>query len=299
MTSSDGASILMVLSMILCVLSAVSGWFLVAGTALALIAAAFLLINKQATERRKSATDLARNLSELQSQLIRQSETIMAGHRKRQITFDDAVAEFNVECEHYRAEGASLESVLVAQRGMQKNQYLAKHLVHDNIAAIQGLTAPMASMLQSFGIDSALDIDKLNLSAIPNMSSSLKIELLRWRTQVEAAFVHKPDHGVSFSDAKGANDAAIRRFKASQARRVLMGAKRLTALVDTGRYELQRSLAEFDQLAARGHDAAIKLRDFQTHRRPLERRLNRSWGMILACAVSGPLLGLLSRLLFG
>jgi hypothetical protein len=157
----------------------------------------------------------------------------------------------------------------------------------------------MVSMLQSFGVDSALDVNKLNLSAIPMISPGLKLELLRWRDEIEATFVHKPEHGVTLTDAKIASEAAIRRFKASQARRVLMGAKQLQAMVDVGRYELQRALGEFDDGASRARDATVKLRDFESGRRPIERRLNHSLATILAPVIGAPLIGLILYAIFG
>jgi hypothetical protein len=131
------------------------------------------------------------------------------------------------------------------------------------------------------------------------MSPALKMELLQWREQIEAAFVHKPEHGVSFTDAKSANEAAVRRFKATQARRVLMGGKQLQAMVDVANYELQRALGEFDHLVTRGREAAVKLRDFQSGRRVLERLLNQSLISILAPAIGIPILGLILYLVFG
>jgi hypothetical protein len=71
-----------------------------------------------------------------------------------------------------------------------------------------------------------------------------------------------------------------------------MGAKRLESLADVGRYELQRALAEFDELASQARDVAAKLRDFQSGRQPLERLLNQSLATILGPAIGVPLLGL-------
>jgi hypothetical protein len=60
-----------------------------------------------------------------------------------------------------------------------------------------------------------------------------------------------------------------------------------------GKYELQRALAEFDELVSQARDVAIKLRDFQSARRPLERLLNQSLATILGPAIGVPVLGLL------
>jgi DNA-binding helix-hairpin-helix protein with protein kinase domain len=295
----DAAAILMVVATILCLLSPISGYLMATGIAGLVAGGGFLLGNKEAQGRRKHVADLTQRLAQIQGRLARQAQAIMAGYRKLNDQFENAVAEFNLECAHYRADKDNLEDVLVFQRAGQKNQFLAQHSIQDNMAGIHGLTTSMVSMLQSFGVDSALDINKLNLSAIPNMSTGLTMELLRWREQIEASFVHKPEHGVTFSDAKSASDAAVRRFKASQARRVLTGAKQLQALVDVARYELQRALGVFDDMASRGHDIAVKLRDYQSGRRPLERLLNHSLATILGPVIGVPLYCLVVYLLFG
>jgi DNA-binding helix-hairpin-helix protein with protein kinase domain len=272
---------------------------LVAGTIGLIASAAYLLLSKASKERRKQAVELTQQLAQIQDRLTKQANAITAGYRKLKSDFETAVEEFNVECEHYRTDKAKLEDVLVYQRVSQKNQFLAQHLVQDSFAQTHGLGTSMVSMLQSFGVDSALDVNKLNLSAIPLMSPALKLELMQWREKIEATFVHKPEHGVTFSDAKSANEAAVRRFKATQARRVLMGGKQLQAMVDVANYELQRAMGEFDNLVTRGREAAVKLRDFQSGQRMLERLLNQSPVSILGPAIGAPILGLILYLVFG
>jgi DNA-binding helix-hairpin-helix protein with protein kinase domain len=299
LSRADGAAIVMAVSMALCLLSPASVYLLLAGTIGLVASTAYLLFSKAAKERRNQTVELMRQLGQIQDRLTKQANAITSGYRKLKAEFDTAVEEFNVECEHYRADKAKLEDVLVYQRVSQKNQFLAQHLVQDSFAQAHGLGTSMVSMLQSFGVDSALDVNKLNLSAIPTMSPALKMELLQWREQIEAAFVHKPEHGVTFSDAKSASDVAVRRFKASQARRVLMGGKQLQAMVDVANYELQRALGEFDNQVTRGREAAVKLRDFQSGRRVLERLLNQSLVSILGPAIGAPVLGLILYLVFG
>jgi DNA-binding helix-hairpin-helix protein with protein kinase domain len=295
----DVAAIVMAVSVILCLLSPTSWHLLLSGMIGLLAGGSVLLFSQQAKHRRKQVTELNHRLVHVQGRLIQLAQAITAGHRKLKLEFDNAVDEFNVECEHYRADKTNLADVLVFQRVGQKNHFLAQHSIQDGFASTYRLSTSMVSMLQSFGVDSALDVNKLNLSAIPMMSPSLKMELLRWRDEVEATFVYRPEHGVTLNDAKTADEVAVRRFKASQARKVLMGAKQLQAMVDVARYELQRALAEFDDLASRGRDIAVKLCDFQSGRRPLERWLNDSMATILAPVIGAPLVGCALYWMFG
>jgi hypothetical protein len=78
-----------------------------------------------------------------------------------------------------------------------------------------------------------------------------------------------------------------------------MGAKQLQAMVDVARYELQRALGEFDDLASKGRDVAVKQCEFLSGRRLPERLMNESLISILAPTIGVPLLGLIMYLFFG
>ena len=257
------------------------------------------MFSKAGRVQRRRVDELLDRLANVQQRLLKRTDAIEAWHQQRKDEYESAVDELRVERDHYRAAPAQLQDVLVYQRAGQKNRFLARHLIRDNVSAIRGLSHAAVPLLESFGIESALDVDRLKLVGVPGMAAGLMMELMNWREQVEATFAFKPDHGVTLHQVEVAGEATIRRFRVSQARRVLMGAKQLQALAESGRYELNRLLADYDAMAAEGNDIALRLRDFQSSRRKLEYWLNRSPETTLAAMLGIPLVGLLLRLIFG
>jgi DNA-binding helix-hairpin-helix protein with protein kinase domain len=299
LSSGDVAAYVMVASAALCLLGPLSCWLLLVGAVCSLVGGGWLLFGKAGRSRRKEVDRLTDRLRLLQHKLLKWSQAIMASHERRKDDYEDAVKQLRVECSHFRAAPTQLQDVLVYQRVGQKDRFLARHLLRDNLTAIRGLNASMVAMLESWGVESAQDVDNLTLNGVPTLGPVLKMELMNWREQVEAKFAYRPDHGVTLNLADKAPDAVIRRFRVSQARTVLMGARQLAAQADAGRYELDRVLADYDQLATQGQEVAIELRDYQSSRRPLERLLNRSPETTLAAAIGIPLTGLVLRLIFG
>jgi DNA-binding helix-hairpin-helix protein with protein kinase domain len=256
----------------------------------------YLLFGKAARDRRKQVVQLVARLAEIQVEARRKLETIIAQHRNRKQDYENSLKEVRTECDHYQSEGAKLQDVLVMQRGNQKDRYLGKHLIQDNVRRIPGLTFSLVSMLESFGIESALDVDKLRLSCIPNLRPALSMELINWRDQIDESFEYKPDHGITFRDLKHAEDLAVRRFKVSQARRVLTGAKQIDSMADGVRYDLENSLKQYDQIAVPGRRVAAQWKDFQSNRRLLERSLNHSVTLIATITLATPAIGWLLHL---
>jgi hypothetical protein len=122
------------------------------------------------------------------------------------------------------------------------------------------------------------------------------MELINWRDQIDESFEYKPDHGITFRDLKHAEDLAVRRFKVSQARRVLTGAKQIDSMADGVRYDLENSLKQYDQIAVPGRRVAAQWKDFQSNRRLLERSLNHSVTLIATITLATPAIGWLLHL---
>ncbi len=299
MTTCDVAAYLMVAAAVLCVVGVASGWALLAGAVSSVVGGGWLMFCKAGRVQRRRVDELLDRLAKVQQRLLKRTDAIEAWHQQRKDEYESAVDELRVERDHYRAAPSQLQDVLVYQLAGQKNRFLSRHLIRDNVSAIRGLSHAAVPLLESFGIESALDVDRLKLVGVPGMAAGLMMELMNWREQVEATFAFKPDHGVTLNQVEVAGEATIRRFRVSQARRVLMGAKQLQALAESGRYELNRLLADYDAVVAEGNDIALRLRDFQSSRRKLEYWLNRSPETTLAAMLGIPLVGLLLRLIFG
>ena len=154
-------------------------------------------------------------------------------------------------------------------------------------------------MLESFNVETALNIDQLILSGIPNISSTITMELMQWRANLERSFKFQPDHGITQEHLKVAEEAATQKFKLAQARKALMGSKQLDALAHGGKAELVYALAQFDKVADQANSIAKELRNFQSNRRKLERTINRSQLVILSIAIGIPAVCSLLHLIIG
>jgi DNA-binding helix-hairpin-helix protein with protein kinase domain len=298
-TASDVAAAGMVAAASVCLLGIKWPLALLAGAAGSCAAGGYLMFSKPSRQRRREGEKLLGQLQQIQGQLAKGAHVVLAKHQHRKREFDESVEDLKKAYEHYQAEESQLQDVLALQRRSQLNRHLAGHLIQDHVAHISGLNFSMLSMLQSFGVESALDVDHLKLMGIPNLGPGLTMELMSWRDRVEKGFRFKPEHGVSMEDAKQAGESALRRFKIAQARKVLMGAKQLDAMAEVGLAETNRDLKKFSEVAERARLVANQLRDFQSDRRPLERFLNTNPYMTAAVALTIPLVAALLWLIFG
>jgi hypothetical protein len=114
---------------------------------------------------------------------------------------------------------------------------------------------------------------------------------------VERGFNFNPEHGITLAEVGVARDAAVRRYKISQARRILTGSRQLETLAAAGRSELARAVTQYDQAANQWRDVASQLRDFQSGRRKFERLINVSTAHIFALALGIPFVSFLIYLI--
>ena len=272
---------------------------LVAGAVGSFAAAGYLLGSKWSRTSRKTVRDLYASLSKQYKSLQKLARSIEIKHRVQKTAFQRSAKELDSEKGHYRAEGEQLHDVIAQHRESQKADFLRNHLIRDNAGEIRGMTPSRVTILESFGIESARDVDRIRLYGIPTIDDEMMIELVQWRDSVERGFVFAPEHGITHANLKAMGEAAVRRFKIAQARKILLGNERLKTLADEGRSELARIVAPFDEAVKRWKKTADELRDFQQGRRPLERWINQSPIMILALAVGVSALALLLHLAFG
>jgi DNA-binding helix-hairpin-helix protein with protein kinase domain len=298
-TSIDLAAWLLAASMIVCLFAARSFWVLLAGSAGAVTGGAVLLLSQRGKSKRKRVHDLRRRLDELQKLLRSESQQTLARHHRRQSAFKSSVSELKVECEQYCTADTQLENVLVMSRAAELNRFLSRHIIQEHVSQIFGMTAPMAAVLQSYGVESAADIESLKLLGIPMLTPGLTLELTNWREVLEHDFVYKPDHGVTFTHVNTAGEVAVKRFKTFQARRILMAGKQLDSVARAAREQLAAEVAHYDERAAQARDVAYELRDFQTARGRLEQLVNYSREVLLAVTLATPAVGGLIWLLFG
>jgi len=299
LAKTDMAAALLVAASLACVAGVLSAWALLAGAVAAAASGAFLLFSKEARARRATVDQLQRRLAEIQHKLYQRTRQISSAHQKRLQTFEESLSELRAERDHYRAADTHLQDVLVLYRTTQKNRFLSTHLIQDYAAQIPGMNSSMASVLQSYGIESALDIDPIKLVAIPMLSPGLTLELRTWRDRIDRQFVFKSEHGINIEDKNAAGKDAVNRFKVVQARRILMGARQLEILVANAREELVRELNHYERQCELARAVAKELRDVQSARRRWERAINSSWPAVAGVTLAAPAGGLLLWLMFG
>lgn len=290
-SSADVATAALVGSAAICLAAPAFPWALAAGTVGSIASGAMLLVSKAAKANRRECDRLAGDLATEQTNLHRKARAITAAHRKRQASFEESTVELKAEAAHYRAADKQLTDVLALFRMTQLNRYLSDHLILDHAAEIPGMTPALASVLQSYGIENPLDVDRIKLLGVPMLHDGLTLELTAWRDRVARQFVFKSEHGVNFSDAAGGGKSAITRFKVAQARRILTASHQLDSLAEGSRDRLEREVNYFDRSAEPARELAKTLRTFQSARRSWERAINQSPLSIGAAVLAGPAIG--------
>jgi DNA-binding helix-hairpin-helix protein with protein kinase domain len=298
MKAPDYGALLLAAGALACVTSIFSGWLLAAGTAACAAGGGLMMFSREGKLRRQNVDDLLRKLGELQQTLIKRAHGLTTAHRKRQSDFETAVEELRTEVKLFADADKQLKDVLSIYRVQQKNRYLAQHMLQEHYRRIRGLNPTMVSVLQSYGIESAQDLESMRLLGVPMLSSELTLELLSWRRQIEQGFIYKSEHGVELDPKEGGGKLAVARFKTAQARRILIATKQLESLAQAGRDELARDLRAFESPASRAHEIVKELKTLQTSRRRWEREINKSPAVIAGAAAAPPLIGLILRWLF-
>jgi DNA-binding helix-hairpin-helix protein with protein kinase domain len=295
----DLAVTLLAASAGLCVGGRWSSWSLAAGAVGSIVAGAWLLLGGEAKSRRRRAVELTQKLDAVQRQLYKQAQSLLNSHRQRQFAFDGSLEQLKEEIEHFHAADKQLPDVMAVHRTSEKTRFLGRHLIQDHVASIPGMTFPAASVLQSYGIESAADVESLKLLGIPMLSPGLTLELITWREGVERQFSYKPEHAISFDQAAQGGQAATMRFKGAFARRILMAAAQLASVAKVADEQVASQIGQFEQAATGARALARELRDELGGRRLLERLLNRSPWEIVGAALGVPAVGLVLWLLFG
>ena len=256
--------------------------------ALSLLLSLPLIFGKEAHARRKSAEDFTEWLSKGTQQLENLADAIKKHHTNREAAFDASNDNLKNEIHTYRHAEASLQDSIVNQREMQKADYLRGFSIRDSFQKIPNLTPSHVTMLESFGVESANDIEQLRMYGIPGIDGEMQMELMQWRREIEPGFRFNPEHGITLADMGAAKEIAVRRFKMSQARKILTAARQIETQADVGAAELARACDQFDDNVERWKNTAKQYRDSQCRRRREERLINQSAGVIVGLALTVP-----------
>ncbi len=206
----------------LCLLGMFSGGAWLAGALLTLASGITLRWGPQGRANRKRVLDDQARLEQMDRNLQILAQKVAANHQRHQRDFDQVAVELNTQLKYFHAEGEQLKKILRQHSTAMKDEFLRKHLIRYDVKKITGLTNSLVPMLEFYGIESALDIDRLCLAGVPSIHNNLALELLQWRTKIEQQFAFKPEHGVTLQDMRQSQTLATWRFKVTQSRKVLM-----------------------------------------------------------------------------
>jgi len=246
------------------------------GAGLSLVAAAYLLIYKPSRDVRAQIHKFHQRLKKQADTINKNARRILIAHRTRATEFEEPKRELDDERKNYRAEGDELIRVIIGSRHSQLDEFLRNQSIRDNASTIAGMTLSKVTLLESFGVETAYDCERIKLYGIPSIDESTSINLVQWRGEMERRFRFSPEHGISLDNLKSIGDATVRRFKMLQARKVLMCDERMKLLAENERNELVAALSPFDADLRHFKKIAAEMNELQESRRPLERLLNKS-----------------------
>ncbi len=293
-TAADFASAVLAMLLMASLVGAfVSTEMFVGGVVSSLACAGFVLLCKPVRDTRLRAETLFNKLKKNWQALRAKARTVDIQHRHQCAEFETAAKDLNQEKVNYLAEGDTLAGVVIKSRHTQLDDFLRNLSIRDNYSQIPGMTMSQVTLLEAFGVESAYDVERVTLYGIPTVDDTTTIGLLNWRAAIERRFHFKPEHGITLDNLHSIGEAATRRYKMIQARKILMGYERLKMLAEEGKNRLAQALASFDADVRRWRKLADEYRNHQQSRRPFERLLNQSSQTVLGSTAAVLIVALL------
>jgi DNA-binding helix-hairpin-helix protein with protein kinase domain len=275
------------------------GIVLAAGTVVSLMLAATLIFSQKAKEIRQVRDEYENWLQNGLNTLAKRAQSLEYQYGVREQAFNRSHDEFQNEIHMYRTAAENIRDVIAQLQEVQKSEFLRQFLVRDYMRQINGLTVSDVTMMESFGMDTANDVDRMRLYGIPGLDPEIVMELLDWRREVEQKFVFNPEHGITLASVGQTKELAVRRFKIAQARKILAGAKQVETLADVGKADLARALAQFDAALEQWKAKAKQYRESQSGRSRLELFINRSPSFAIGLALGIPFVAMIVWLFRG
>jgi DNA-binding helix-hairpin-helix protein with protein kinase domain len=231
--------------------------------------------------------------------LAKRAQSLEYQYGVREQAFNRSHEEFQNEIQMYRTASENIRDVIAQHQEVQKSEFLRQFLIRDYMRQINGLTVSDVTMMESFGMDTANDVDRMRLYGVPGLDPETVMELLDWRREVEQKFVFSPEHGITLASVGQTKELAVRRFKIAQARKILAGAKQVETLAEVGKVDLARALAQFDAALEQWKTKCKQFRESQSGRWGLELFINRSPSFIIGLALGIPFVAMIVWLIRG
>ncbi len=179
---------------------------------------------------------------------------------------------------------ARLEALHADIPGAVLRAHLRRHFIREAVRDIARLEPRHLPILDSYGIETAMDIDKENVPRLPGIEDALAVSLWAWRTSVESGFRYEPTTEVPSSEVEAAKlDFRRHRFRLEQ--QLKRGPRELWAVTNAANTELAEIERRIGQLQYKITQAQANLRLCEIQ--PEEKRTLIGFGVI---AIGVPLL---------
>ena len=119
-----------------------------------------------------------------------------------------------------------LDKLTREQRRLQMESYLDSHEISD--AKIEGVGPGRKQSLESFGIETALDVTQNAIARVPGFGPKTQQKLLAWRRSVEARFVFNPHKPIDPAQIQKV-EAEILKMRKDLEKKLTAGAAELKA----------------------------------------------------------------------
>lgn len=265
-----------------------------AAAVISFMSAAYLLFAPSSRQQREQAASLEKRTNTLHQRMRRATHRLTAEHEERKNTFNKVVKELNMKIKNYKTDDQDLRMVLreyeIEELQTQKNEFLRQHIIRGDVADRLNLPPLTISMLESYGIESALEIDDDLLYGTPNLHQSTMINLKQWRASIEQKFVFKPSLGMTSREVQLGNPATIRNIKAFQSTKIIASGKRMNLLAQTGQNEIAEAVHGLQEIALQWKRTQHRLLELQASRLLPEKLINHSTVALTVLAIGLPLI---------
>ncbi|WP_442484523.1 hypothetical protein [Aeoliella sp. SH292] len=156
-------------------------------------------------------------------------------------------------------EQKEVDSISKQTEHQQRNSYLSQHFVAH--AQIDGLGDGRLAVLESYGIETALDVTETKVRNVPGFGRKLAKRLCAWRIRVENGFRYDPARGIPRATRQAIAAKYVRRRQRLH-QQLQRGPKELQRVVQSAR-------APLDQAYSAAHDAMVELLQAEANERAL------------------------------
>jgi DNA-binding helix-hairpin-helix protein with protein kinase domain len=160
-------------------------------------------------------------------------------------------ADLEAAVNEYRGLSAEKRQAVALLKNERHGRQLNDHLDHFLIrrASISGIGRAKTITLASFGIESAADIKRNAILAIPGFGPVTADKLMAWRAQLEKRFVYNPAPNQSDVAAESKLDADFANRASALARRISAGHAELLPMANTLHQRLGREDGRLSEIA--------------------------------------------------